>query len=85
MSWHNIESDDNSSMFISTLTGCSIYGISRPGTSLLRMVVAVGRKLLVFNWKHSAEWLAWCSPTFDQDSVEGFTLIRVGGWLSTET
>lgn len=60
------------------IIGCNIYGISRPGTSLLRMVVAVNRKLLIFNWKHSAEWLAWCSPTFEQDSVEGFTLVRVG-------
>jgi hypothetical protein len=66
-------------MLFSTIytPGCHIYALSRPGSSHLRMVVAVGRRLLVFTWKHSAEWLVWCCPTMELDTVEGFTFIRV--------
>lgn len=57
--------------------GCNLYGLSRPGSCHLRMVVSIGRRLLLFTWKHSAEWLAWCCPTMEMDAVEGFTLVRV--------
>ncbi|XP_045201546.2 GTPase-activating Rap/Ran-GAP domain-like protein 3 isoform X4 [Mercenaria mercenaria] len=56
--------------------GCHLYALSRPGSSHLRMVVAVGRRLLVFTWKHSAEWLVWCCPSMELDTVEGFTFVR---------
>ncbi|XP_052215441.1 GTPase-activating Rap/Ran-GAP domain-like protein 3 isoform X2 [Dreissena polymorpha] len=57
--------------------GCHLYALSRPGSSHLRMVVAVGRKLLLFTWKHSAEWLVWCCPTVELDCVvDGFTFVR---------
>ncbi|KAK8750165.1 hypothetical protein OTU49_015270, partial [Cherax quadricarinatus] len=55
--------------------GCHLYAISRPGGSHLRMVVAVGRKLLILQWRHSAAWTAWC-PASDTDTVEGFQFIR---------
>uniref|UniRef100_T1J194 Rap-GAP domain-containing protein n=1 Tax=Strigamia maritima TaxID=126957 RepID=T1J194_STRMM len=55
--------------------GCHLYAISRPGGSHLRMVVAVGRKLLLLQWRHSAAWTAWC-PSSDTDTVEGFQFIR---------
>ena len=54
--------------------------MSRPGGSHLRMVVAVGKKLLVMAWKHSAAWTAWCMQA-DTDPVEGFTFVRVGIWF----
>ncbi|KAK7071986.1 GTPase-activating Rap/Ran-GAP domain-like protein 3 [Halocaridina rubra] len=55
--------------------GCHLYSLSRPGGSHLRMVVAVGKKLLVLQWRHSAAWTAWC-PASDTDTVEGFQFIR---------
>lgn len=48
------------------------------GGSRLRMCVAINRKLLLFQWKHSAAWTAWC-PTNDTDTVDGFTFI----WVNT--
>ncbi|XP_022244484.1 GTPase-activating Rap/Ran-GAP domain-like protein 3 [Limulus polyphemus] len=55
--------------------GCHLYAISRPGDSHLRMVVAIGRRLLVLQWRHSTAWTAWCASS-DTDTVDGFQLIR---------
>ncbi|KAK3611810.1 hypothetical protein CHS0354_040479 [Potamilus streckersoni] len=55
--------------------GCHMYAISRPGSSHLRMVVAVGRKLLIFHWKHTTEWMAWY-PAVDFETTDGFNLTR---------
>ncbi|XP_070176881.1 GTPase-activating Rap/Ran-GAP domain-like protein 3 [Littorina saxatilis] len=55
--------------------GCHLYAVSRPGGSHLRMVTAVGKRLLLFTWKHSAAWSAWC-PSVDLDTVDSFTFIR---------
>ncbi|XP_055959069.1 GTPase-activating Rap/Ran-GAP domain-like protein 3 [Patella vulgata] len=55
--------------------GCHLYALSRPCGSHLRMVVAVGKKLLLFTWKHSAAWSAWC-PSVDLDTIDGFTFVR---------
>ncbi|ERL87527.1 hypothetical protein D910_04918 [Dendroctonus ponderosae] len=52
--------------------GAHLYSISRAGGARLRMCVAIGRKLLMFQWKHSAAWTAWC-PASDTDTVEGFS------------
>lgn len=45
-------------------------------------VVAIGKKLLVMQWRHSAAWTAWC-PASDTDTVDGFQYIRVSIILST--
>jgi hypothetical protein len=45
-------------------------------------VVAIGKKLLVMQWRHSAEWTAWC-PASDTDTIDGFQYIRVSNILST--
>ncbi|XP_076343533.1 GTPase-activating Rap/Ran-GAP domain-like protein 3 isoform X2 [Tachypleus tridentatus] len=55
--------------------GCHLYALSRPGGSHLRVVVAVNKKLLVMQWRHSAAWTAWCVSA-DTDTVEGFQFIR---------
>ncbi|XP_070532264.1 GTPase-activating Rap/Ran-GAP domain-like protein 3 isoform X3 [Ptychodera flava] len=55
--------------------GCHLYALSRPGGSHLRMVVAIGKKLLLMTWKHSAAWTAWCTAA-DTDTVDGFQYIR---------
>ncbi|KAK5649770.1 hypothetical protein RI129_000799 [Pyrocoelia pectoralis] len=54
--------------------GTHLYALSRTGGSRLRMCVAIGRKLLLFQWKHSAAWTAWC-PANDTDTVDGFTFL----------
>ncbi|XP_074025682.1 GTPase-activating Rap/Ran-GAP domain-like protein 3 isoform X2 [Leptinotarsa decemlineata] len=54
--------------------GTNLYTISRPGGARLRMCVCIGKKLLMFQWKHSAAWTAWC-PSSDTDTVEGFTFL----------
>ncbi|KAE9540657.1 hypothetical protein AGLY_003902 [Aphis glycines] len=55
--------------------GCSMYAISKPGGSRLKMVICVNRKLTLMQWKHSAAWTAWC-PASDTDTVEGFMYLR---------
>ncbi|XP_077987218.1 GTPase-activating Rap/Ran-GAP domain-like protein 3 [Glandiceps talaboti] len=55
--------------------GCHLYALSRPGGSHLRMVVAIGKKLLLMTWKHSVAWTAWCTAA-DTDTVDGFQYIR---------
>jgi hypothetical protein len=45
-------------------------------------VVAIGKKLLVMQWRHSAAWTAWC-PASDTDTVDGFQYIRVSAVIST--
>lgn len=52
-----------------------MYAISRPGGSHLRMVVSLGKKLLIMQWRHSAAWTAWC-PASDTDTVDGFQFLR---------
>nr|CAD7416931.1 unnamed protein product [Timema cristinae] len=47
----------------------------RPPLGLDGFVVALGKKLLVMQWRHSAAWTAWC-PASDTDTVDGFQYIR---------
>ncbi|XP_012236079.1 GTPase-activating Rap/Ran-GAP domain-like protein 3 isoform X2 [Linepithema humile] len=55
--------------------GCSLYSITRPGGSHLRMCVVVGRRLTVLQWKHNAAWTIWCSSA-DTDTVDGFLMVK---------
>ncbi|XP_013417806.1 GTPase-activating Rap/Ran-GAP domain-like protein 3 isoform X2 [Lingula anatina] len=55
--------------------GCHLYALSRPGGSHLRMVIAIGKRLLVMSWKHSAAWSAWCVSN-DTETVDGFQFLR---------
>ncbi|XP_053670296.1 GTPase-activating Rap/Ran-GAP domain-like protein 3 [Anopheles nili] len=55
--------------------GCHMYAISRAGEAHLRMAVAVGRKLLIYQWKHTAAWTSWC-PNSDNDTVDGFLFLK---------
>ncbi|XP_063906310.1 GTPase-activating Rap/Ran-GAP domain-like protein 3 isoform X2 [Zophobas morio] len=52
--------------------GTNLYSISRSGGGRLRMCVAIGRRLQMYQWKHSAAWTTWCAPN-DNDTVEGFS------------
>lgn len=51
--------------------GCHLYASSRINGGQLRLIVAVNRKLQLFQWKHSAAWASWC-PENDTETVEGF-------------
>ncbi|GFU79128.1 hypothetical protein TNCV_2136511 [Trichonephila clavipes] len=55
--------------------GCHLYALSRPGGSHLRMVVALGRKLIILQWRHSAAWTTWCAAS-DTDTVDGFQFTK---------
>ncbi|XP_076182297.1 GTPase-activating Rap/Ran-GAP domain-like protein 3 isoform X2 [Ptiloglossa arizonensis] len=55
--------------------GCHLYTTTMPGGSHLRMCIAVGRRLTVLQWKHSAAWTAWCSAA-DTDTVDGFMMLK---------
>lgn len=58
--------------------GCHLYSVSRSGADgLLRMAVACGRKLLVYQWRYSAAWAAWYPRTDSRpDVVDGWILLR---------
>ncbi|XP_074653894.1 GTPase-activating Rap/Ran-GAP domain-like protein 3 isoform X3 [Tubulanus polymorphus] len=55
--------------------GCQSYAVSRPSGSHLRLAVALGKRILLYAWKHSVAWSAWCQPT-DNETAEGFQFIR---------
>ncbi|XP_055295173.1 GTPase-activating Rap/Ran-GAP domain-like protein 3 isoform X2 [Sitodiplosis mosellana] len=52
--------------------GCHLYAISKGGDGHLRMVVAIGRKMLTFQWKYTAAWTSWCSSSNDMETADGF-------------
>ncbi|CAG0915419.1 unnamed protein product [Notodromas monacha] len=55
--------------------GCHLFALSRPGGAHLRMAVAMGKRLMLLQWRHTAAWTAWC-PSNDNDTVEGFQVLR---------
>lgn len=57
--------------------GAQLYAISKGGDGHLRMVVAVGKKLLIFQWKYTAAWTSWRSTTDESETVEGFLFQKV--------
>lgn len=54
--------------------GVHLYALNRQDGGRLRMCCAISRRLLLFQWKHSAAWTAWC-PANDTDTVDGFTFL----------
>lgn len=56
--------------------GCHLYTISKGVDGHLRMAVAIGKKMLIFQWKYTAAWTSWC-PNNDFDPIEGFILLKV--------
>lgn len=56
--------------------GCHLYTISKGGDGHLRLAVAVGRKMLTFQWKYSAAWTSWCSNN-ETETADGFIFLRV--------
>lgn len=57
--------------------GCQLYATSKGGDGHLRLVVAVGRKIFIFQWKYTAAWTSWCSSTNDTETADGFLFLRV--------
>lgn len=64
--------------------GCHLYATSKGGDGYLRIAVAVGRKLLTFQWKYTAAWTSWCT-TNETETVEGFIFLRVSVSSSTNS
>lgn len=56
--------------------GCHLYTISKCGDGHLRLAVAVGKKMLTFQWKYTAAWTSWCANN-ETETVEGFLFLRV--------
>lgn len=56
--------------------GCHLYTISKGGDGHLRMAVAVGRKMITYQWKYSAAWTSWCSNN-ETETADGFIFLRV--------
>lgn len=44
------------------------------------MCVSVGRKIQMFQWKHSVAWTTWC-PSSDTDTIDGFQYLWVSVFL----
>lgn len=55
--------------------GCHLYTIAKGSDGHLRMAVAIGKKMQIYQWKHTAAWTSWC-PNSDNDTVDGFTLVK---------
>lgn len=58
--------------------GCHLHTVARGPDGLLRMAVAVGRKVLTYQWRYSAAWAAW-SPRIAEpkaDVSDGWILVR---------
>lgn len=56
--------------------GCHLYTISKGGDGHLRLAVAVGKKMITFQWKYTAAWTSWCANN-ETETVEGFLFLRV--------
>ena len=48
----------------------SHYTCSSTAHSSLRLAIIVGRKIIIYRWKHAEEWI-----TFTDDTVAGFELV----------
>ncbi|KAL9881672.1 GTPase-activating Rap/Ran-GAP domain-like protein 3 isoform 3-T3 [Glossina fuscipes fuscipes] len=51
--------------------GCHLFASCRANGGHLRLVVIVGRRMQLFQWKHTAAWASWCSEN-DIETAEGF-------------
>lgn len=56
--------------------GCHLFSLLRASDGHLKMGCVLGKKLLAFQWKHTAAWTSWC-PNNDNDTVEGFVFLKV--------
>lgn len=58
--------------------GCHLYAISKGGDGHLKVVVAIGKKILTFQWKYTAAWTSWCSTSNEIEHADGFLFQKVG-------
>ncbi|XP_037917426.1 GTPase-activating Rap/Ran-GAP domain-like protein 3 [Hermetia illucens] len=54
---------------------CHLFSTSNVSGGHLRIAVAVGKKILLFQWKHTAAWASWC-PENDTETVDGFIFLK---------
>lgn len=56
--------------------GCHLFNLLKANDGHLKMGCVLGKKLLTFQWKHTAAWTSWC-PNNDNDTVDGFVFLKV--------
>lgn len=56
--------------------GCHLFALLKANDGHLKMGCVLGKKLLSFQWKHTAAWTSWC-PNNDNDTVDGFVFLKV--------
>lgn len=56
--------------------GCHLFSLLKANDGHLKMGCVLGKKLLTFQWKHTAAWTSWC-PNNDNDTVDGFVFLKV--------
>ena len=56
--------------------GCQLFSLLKASDGHLKMGCVLHRKLLTFQWKHTAAWTSWC-PNNDHDTVDGFVFLKV--------
>lgn len=54
---------------------CHLFSTSKNNSGYLKLVVAVGKKIEIFQWKHTAAYTTWCSGN-DNESIDGFIFLR---------
>lgn len=55
--------------------GCHLFSVSQSGEGELRLAVAVGKKVILLQWKHTAVWSTW-SLGNNRNLAEGFDTIK---------
>ncbi|KAL5275099.1 GARNL3 family protein [Megaselia abdita] len=54
---------------------CHLFATSKNTGGYLKLIVAVGKKIEIFQWKHTAAYTTWCSDN-DNETNEGFIFLR---------
>lgn len=54
---------------------CHLFSASKNSGGYLKLIVAVGKKIQIFQWKHTAAYTTWCSSK-DNETVDGFIFLR---------
>merc|ERR1712156_1091070 len=67
--WEPRTKNDLRSDVIESSKGCTIFTISHPGASPLRLACAIGRRAVLMRWRHHEEWIS-----LNTDTANGFEL-----------
>lgn len=54
---------------------CHLFSTSKNSCGHLKLAVAVGKKIEIFQWKHTVAYTTWCSGN-DDEMADGFIFLR---------